>query len=720
MKSISISIILFFGVAYQSIAQQIIDGYTDKLSYHANDVVTFYISASVPQWCDPDCIMDLHLYDITGSDIGITIPSVDVRHQTQQTNAPWKNGFGYQPSAAQWTVPAALKSGFYLLGGISSGGGVFPIIIKGADYPSMADIVVVCPTNTINAYTCSGGRSLYNYYCPSTAPPATTVSFLRPQDYSQGRMDGFLQWMESTSYFTDHNLSLNVISDLDMDDWDEIKNAKLLIVIGHSEYWSRQARINFDRFVDEGNGVSGHNHDALILSGNSMWWQVRYSDDNLINDCLPAPDKTIMTCHKHDGVPADPYGSDDLIGDPLLKTYNWIVPSLKYSILGSIGSDLSHGGAGIEATQVVPGLGICAYGDAVVDGEYYGYKIISQSPLLNGTYVSPAINNGDIIKLAHHEMDGTLITNTDDVINNGADPIIDVAALGFYKAELIGFEKTRYPRNNFWQDITTNFCPFMVFKKTCGSGRIVNVNADNWCGINGMGGATFDPNDDPCPHITPDSRLTAITQNMVAKLLTGNDADVFSDPTPPPLFSIKPSFSTVSYSACMTDGLINFSKCGVTLTNAYKVDNGSRVLNPSNGLYEMQQNHNLFSAKIENCTSCTRSYARMAATAPHTSDTATASEEKASLLIKDSKNNFKDVVDISPNPNEGRFTLQLKEQSDAGTSEAFIYNPLGQLIFQSSIINNQSSIDLSAQPKGIYFVKVQSADKVYTEKVVVH
>ncbi|MBI4946468.1 MAG: T9SS type A sorting domain-containing protein [Bacteroidetes bacterium] len=76
-------------------------------------------------------------------------------------------------------------------------------------------------------------------------------------------------------------------------------------------------------------------------------------------------------------------------------------------------------------------------------------------------------------------------------------------------------------------------------------------------------------------------------------------------------------------------------------------------------------------------------------------------------------------ADISPNPNEGRFTLQLKEQSNAGASEAFIYNPLGQLIYQSSIINNQSTIDLSAQPRGIYFVKVQSAGKIYTEKVVV-
>ena len=71
---------------------------------------------------------------------------------------------------------------------------------------------------------------------------------------------------------------------------------------------------------------------------------------------------------------------------------------------------------------------------------------------------------------------------------------------------------------------------------------------------------------------------------------------------------------------------------------------------------------------------------------------------------------------LSPNPNNGKFNLQLKENT---LSEIFIYNDMGQLVYQQKNNSSSQQIDLSAQPKGIYFVKVQSADKVYTEKVVV-
>ena len=70
---------------------------------------------------------------------------------------------------------------------------------------------------------------------------------------------------------------------------------------------------------------------------------------------------------------------------------------------------------------------------------------------------------------------------------------------------------------------------------------------------------------------------------------------------------------------------------------------------------------------------------------------------------------------LSPNPNNGKFNFQLKENTP---SKVFIYNTLGQLIYQSSIINNQSSIDLSSHSKGIYFIKVISGEKIYTEKII--
>ncbi len=74
---------------------------------------------------------------------------------------------------------------------------------------------------------------------------------------------------------------------------------------------------------------------------------------------------------------------------------------------------------------------------------------------------------------------------------------------------------------------------------------------------------------------------------------------------------------------------------------------------------------------------------------------------------------------IYPNPSDGKFTIQMNELPEIN-STLEIYNLLGEKIY-SRPLDQQSLIkmDISTQPEGIYFIKVQSADKVYTEKVVV-
>jgi photosystem II stability/assembly factor-like uncharacterized protein len=69
------------------------------------------------------------------------------------------------------------------------------------------------------------------------------------------------------------------------------------------------------------------------------------------------------------------------------------------------------------------------------------------------------------------------------------------------------------------------------------------------------------------------------------------------------------------------------------------------------------------------------------------------------------------VINAYPNPNTGKFYVGVK----GGVS---IYNLFGEIIFEKNIKAVTEEIDLTSQPKGIYFVKVQAADKVYTEKVI--
>jgi hypothetical protein len=262
-----------------------------------------------------------------------------------------------------------------------------------------------------------------------------------------------------------------MISDLDLEHYDEIENSKILIVPGHSEYWSRQARLNFDQFVNSGK-------DAMVLSGNTMWWQVRYKSNN-----------TKLICYKDAAKDTNP--------DPLLQTINWPDPLLNYPVLNSIGADFVHG----------------AYGMKPVHG-WYGYKVTRPgSPLLEGTN----LQLNDTIACQSQEYDGTIWADT-----TGNNFIADTSALGFCKLELIGYDEGK---SIYGYGPQKSFGTFVAFQKTMASGKIINTGFTNWCSKNGQEGAIggFGGKDSLI--------IKQITLNMVNKLLAGDP--VFTTPVTP-------------------------------------------------------------------------------------------------------------------------------------------------------------------------------------------
>ena len=77
---------------------------------------------------------------------------------------------------------------------------------------------------------------------------------------------------------------------------------------------------------------------------------------------------------------------------------------------------------------------------------------------------------------------------------------------------------------------------------------------------------------------------------------------------------------------------------------------------------------------------------------------------------------LKNSISVFPNPSNGLFQIHSSQYE---ISKVTIYNVQGEKIYESQSPFYQSAINIISQPKGIYFLKVQSADKVYTEKVVV-
>ena len=74
-------------------------------------------------------------------------------------------------------------------------------------------------------------------------------------------------------------------------------------------------------------------------------------------------------------------------------------------------------------------------------------------------------------------------------------------------------------------------------------------------------------------------------------------------------------------------------------------------------------------------------------------------------------------VNISayPNPSNGNFTINSSEK----IAQIEIINVLGEKVYSSQINSEKKDINLSPQPKGVYFVKVQSEGSVYINTIVI-
>lgn len=75
-------------------------------------------------------------------------------------------------------------------------------------------------------------------------------------------------------------------------------------------------------------------------------------------------------------------------------------------------------------------------------------------------------------------------------------------------------------------------------------------------------------------------------------------------------------------------------------------------------------------------------------------------------------------IKVFPNPTVGSFDIQITME-DEFSNEIYIYDALGKIIFQENTLEATKSINLSSHPKGIYFLKIQSGETIFTEKIII-
>jgi hypothetical protein len=184
-------------------------------------------------------------------------------------------------------------------------------------FPGHNKILLVIADVTYCAYNDWGGRDVYGYAMldskgtargfagtyPSSsqgrAPYTFQTSFERPTGNTLGNGSSnqeipFIQWLMK------RRIPVDVCTARDLHfQAPTYPDYRLLIFVGHHEYWTREMRNHVENFVLAGGGVA-------FLCGNTCWWQVRIS-----------PDGKQLTCYKIAGF--DPLH----ITTPQLTTVNW-------------------------------------------------------------------------------------------------------------------------------------------------------------------------------------------------------------------------------------------------------------------------------------------------------------------------------------------------------------------------------------------------------------
>jgi hypothetical protein len=290
-----------------------VEGYPSQLSYQPGEEVSFHCSAHVPSFSVEVARLGVAREVVWRAD-GISGQEQPVPADAYAAGCNWPVTFSI-PAGETW------RSGFYEV--LFKGNGIEGpeatshafFVLRAAHTGRETSILLVLGTNTYNAYNKWGGGCLYT--------GAPRVSFARPMergfvwkptdpDGFDGRLANltpepdpdhrrlqayladnkvamwsssggwfnwerrFVRWAEANGFGLDYAIN----SDLEFRP-ELLDQYKLMLSVGHDEYWSWGMRDAVDNFVERGGNVA-------FFSGNTVYWQVRYEDDG-----------RTMRCHKY-------------------------------------------------------------------------------------------------------------------------------------------------------------------------------------------------------------------------------------------------------------------------------------------------------------------------------------------------------------------------------------------------------------------------------------
>ena len=364
-----------------------IEGYAWTTSAQAGDEVKFSVSTTASSFIAD--VYRMGWYQGNGGRLVLAIPSVQGHAypvpspdaQTGLVEAHWPVTFTLKPNIT-WV------SGMYMVKLTASNGlqSYIPFVLRSS---RASDLALIHAVNTDEAYNTWGGTSLYQDFTKTLkATRAYKVSFDRPfvQDTGAGQFFFWeypmVRWLEKNGY------DVSYLSDVDVQNNPyALQNHRALLIVGHSEYWSKQMSDNLEASINNGVNLG-------VFAANTLYRQIRYEPRS--SNAQPIPER-IIVCYKDKSV--DPvYGLDNDIvtvqfrSDPVNRPEQSLLGAMysSYFVGNSFAwvvadaSSWVFAGTGLKNMDSLPGLVGYEYDRVYTDYPAPpGLDILSASPVID-------------------------------------------------------------------------------------------------------------------------------------------------------------------------------------------------------------------------------------------------------------------------------------------------------------------------------------------------
>ena len=253
-----------------------VEGYASQSSYLPGDEAVFHISTGAPAFAAVIERVGLDRKKVWEKK-GMPGRHNPVPDDASANGCHWpesfrvKIGSDWPTGYYQMSLQAQDNGGQWTRRGTRTAQGSLFFIVRPTK-PAAKILIQLC-TNTYNAYTNYGGFSLYAFH-GNSKNQGHRVSFDRPQSSQFDRWElPFVQWAEKNGIQLDYACN----SDLEFHPG-ILAPYKLVLSVGHDEYWSAPMRDTMEGYIAKGGNVA-------FFSGNTCCWQVRSEDEGRALTC---------------------------------------------------------------------------------------------------------------------------------------------------------------------------------------------------------------------------------------------------------------------------------------------------------------------------------------------------------------------------------------------------------------------------------------------------